>query len=63
MIHNNLGTAYTNRVKEDKTENLNKAIEHYQAALQVHTREEYPEEWQMAQNNLAEVYQHKGKEM
>lgn len=39
-----------------KSNNLHKAIEYYQKAQQVITREKYPYEWAAIQNNLAKTY-------
>nr|WP_232731833.1 hypothetical protein [Oscillatoria sp. PCC 10802] len=36
----------------DRAENLERAIAAYQAALQVRTREAFPQNWAMTQNNL-----------
>ncbi len=32
------------------------AIAHYQAALEIYTREAFPQEWAMTQNNLGAAY-------
>lgn len=50
---NNLGLAYSNRIREDKAENIEKAIACYDLALEVYTREAFPQDWAMTQNNLA----------
>jgi CHAT domain-containing protein len=51
-----LAEAYRTRIKRDKTENLEKAISYFQAALQVFTREDFPEQWANAQLNLGVTY-------
>ena len=56
MTQNNLGIAYWERIKEDKGENIEKAIACYQQALLVYTREDFPLLWAMTQNNLGNVY-------
>ncbi|MEG3992699.1 CHAT domain-containing tetratricopeptide repeat protein [Microcoleus sp. SVA1B1] len=53
---NNLATAYSNRINGSRTENLERAIEFYEAALTVYTLEDFPEDWAMTQNNLALTY-------
>ncbi|MEQ9001519.1 MAG: CHAT domain-containing protein [Coleofasciculus sp. B1-GNL1-01] len=55
-IQNNLGIAYTNRIRGERAENIEQAIACCQAALQVLTREGFPQDWTMAQNNLANAY-------
>ncbi|NJK70570.1 MAG: tetratricopeptide repeat protein, partial [Microcoleus sp. SU_5_3] len=39
-----------------RADNLERAIDFYQAALTVRTRENFPEDWAIIQNNLALVY-------
>lgn len=56
MTQNNLGSAYRNRIRGDRAENLEQAITAYQNALQVHTREAFPEKWAKTQHNLANAY-------
>ena len=55
-IQNNLGIAYSGRIREDRAENLEQAISAYELALRVYTREAFPEDWAMTQNNLGLVY-------
>src|SRR4028119_1074778 len=59
---NNLANAYRNRIKEDRAENLEKAIACYQAALQVRNREALPQHWATTQNNLVAAYSQRIKE-
>ncbi|HAZ47621.1 MAG TPA: hypothetical protein DDW76_14435 [Cyanobacteria bacterium UBA11369] len=56
MLQNNLGIAYRNRIRGKKAENMENAIAAYKAALQVWTREAFPDQWAMLQNNLAVAY-------
>jgi tetratricopeptide (TPR) repeat protein len=53
---NNLGIAYSNRIRGNREENLEEAVAAYRLALQVYTREAYPEQWAMTQNNLGLAY-------
>ncbi|MEG5220431.1 CHAT domain-containing protein, partial [Microcoleus sp. ARI1-A5] len=53
---NNLAIAYSQKIKGDRGDNLEKAIAFYEAALQVYTRPTFPEYWAMTQNNLGEAY-------
>jgi CHAT domain-containing protein len=64
MTQNNLATAYSNRIRGDRAENLEQSfasayhqvIESYRAALEVYTRQDFPEEAR-TQNNLANAYE------
>jgi CHAT domain-containing protein len=51
-----LGDAYRYRSKGESAENLEKAIESYEAALALDTRSSFPEGWARAQHNLADTY-------
>uniref|UniRef100_UPI00195099B0 CHAT domain-containing protein n=1 Tax=Spirulina sp. CCY15215 TaxID=2767591 RepID=UPI00195099B0 len=53
---NNLGTAYSDRIRGERGENLELAIACYQAALQVRTPEAFPQDWAGTQNNLGNAY-------
>ncbi len=55
-IHNNLGVAYSNRIRGDRAENLEQAIAAYELALQVFTHKAFPEDWAEIQNNLGGTY-------
>jgi len=57
-IQNLLGIAYCQRIKGDKAENLEVAIDAFEKALQVFTREDEdsPEGWGKIQNNLGLAY-------
>jgi len=56
MSQNNLGSAYSSRIRGDRVENLEQAIAAYELALQVRTREAFPADWAMTQNNLGTAY-------
>jgi CHAT domain-containing protein/signal recognition particle subunit SEC65 len=56
MTQNNLGNAYSDRIRGERADNLEQAIESYKLSLQVRTREAFPEDWAMTQNNLASAY-------
>jgi hypothetical protein len=53
---NNLANAYLYRINGSRADNLERAIEFYQAALTVRTFEDFPEDWAGTQNNLANAY-------
>ena len=53
---NNLATAYWKRIRGERAENIEKAIECYNAALAVYTPEAFPQDWAGTQNNLATAY-------
>ncbi|MCZ0902574.1 tetratricopeptide repeat protein, partial [Microcoleus sp. HI-ES] len=53
--------AYNYRIKGDRGDNLEKAIAFYEAALQVYTRQAFPEYWALTQNNLANAYNYRIK--
>jgi hypothetical protein len=52
-IQNNLASAYMARIRGERTENLERAIQHFEQALTVYTREAFPEQWARVQGNLA----------
>jgi len=56
---NNLAAAYAQRIRGDRAENIEQAIFHYQQALEVYTRQAYPEQWATTQNNLANAYRNR----
>ena len=56
MIQNNLGLAYSDRIRGEKADNLERAISAFQASLPVRTREAFPQYWADTQNNLALAY-------
>ncbi|MCC3506581.1 MAG: tetratricopeptide repeat protein [Microcoleus sp. PH2017_19_SFW_U_A] len=59
MTQNNLAIAYGDRINGSRAENLERAIEFYEAALTVRTLEDFPEKWAMTQNNLAAAYRNR----
>ncbi|MEG4794161.1 CHAT domain-containing protein, partial [Microcoleus sp. LAD1_D1] len=61
MTQNNLAVAYSDRIKGEEGENIEKAIAFYEAALQVYTRDAFPQSWAMTQNNLANAYKNRIK--
>ena len=52
----NLATAYSDRIRGDRAENLEQAIAAYQQALEVMTRQAMPVEWATVMMNLANAY-------
>jgi tetratricopeptide (TPR) repeat protein len=56
MTQNNLGAAYSDRIKGERADNLEEAISWYKLALEVRTREAFPVDWAMTQNNLGNAY-------
>ena len=54
---NNLGNAYSNRMRGDKAENLEKAIAAFSAALEVRTRTDFPQNNGETLLNLGRLYQ------
>ncbi|MBD2213513.1 CHAT domain-containing protein [Nostoc linckia FACHB-104] len=56
MTQNNLGIAYSKRIKGEKAENLEQAIQSYQLALLEYTRDRFPIDWATTQNNLGIAY-------
>ncbi|MEG3978779.1 CHAT domain-containing protein, partial [Microcoleus sp. herbarium8] len=59
MTQNNLALAYRHRINDSQAQNLERAIEFYQAALTVYTLEDFREDWAMTQNNLGEAYRNR----
>jgi len=55
-IQYNLANDYSDRIKGDRGDNLETAIAFSEAALQVYTRQAFPQYWAMTQNNLATAY-------
>ena len=56
QTQNNLASAYYFRINGSRAQNMERAIEFYQAALTVYTLEDFREDWAMTQNNLAAAY-------
>ncbi len=55
-LQNNLGLAYWDLPTGDRAANVQHAIDCFQAALQVRTREAFPADWAMTQHNLGRAY-------
>ena len=55
--YNNLGTAYSDRIKGDPSENFKKALDAFSAALQIYTCDHFPENHAEALTNLGILYQ------
>ena len=53
---NNLGEAYSNRIKGKKADNLELAIAALNQSLEIYTRDAFPYEWATTQNNLGATY-------
>src|SRR5205814_618275 len=53
---NNLGIAYSSLPSGDIEKNLKNAVDAYQAALRVFSKEEFPSEWAATQCNLGNAY-------
>src|SRR4028119_429491 len=51
-----LGNLYQQYPQGDRANNLERAIAFYTAALTVYTRDAFPQDWAMTQNNLAAAY-------
>jgi CHAT domain-containing protein len=54
--NNNLANAYIERIRGIRDENLEKAIEYCNQALNVYTQNYFPVDWARAQNNMANAY-------
>jgi tetratricopeptide (TPR) repeat protein len=57
MIQNNLGLLYRDRIKEDKSINIELAIACFQSALEAYTRQSQPRLWAVTQTNLGQTYE------
>jgi tetratricopeptide (TPR) repeat protein len=57
MTQNNLANAYRNRIRGDKAENAKKVLEYYQNALQVYTRNAFPQNHTETLFSLGLAYQ------
>jgi CHAT domain-containing protein len=53
---NNLANAYSNRIRGDRADNIERAIATYSNVLTVYTRDTFPQDWAETQNNLAMPY-------
>ncbi|MDT9338600.1 tetratricopeptide repeat protein, partial [Trichodesmium erythraeum 21-75] len=56
MTQNNLGLAYSERIRGDKAENIEAAIAAYEQALLVYTQTDLPVDWARTQYNLGIAY-------
>ncbi len=56
MTQNNLALAYSNRIRGERAENIDLAIEHYNQALQVRTLERFPADRRQTLRNLGDLY-------
>jgi CHAT domain-containing protein len=59
MTQNNLAIAYCERIRGKRADNLETAIAFYTVALEVRTREAFPQQWAMTQNNLGTAYRNR----
>ncbi|MBD2384062.1 CHAT domain-containing protein [Cylindrospermum sp. FACHB-282] len=55
-IQNDLGKAYSERIKGNTAENIEQAIAYYIAALEVRTRIDFSQDWARTQHNLGNAY-------
>ncbi len=55
-LNNSIGIAWSDLPTGDRAENVEKAIRHYELALEVWTHEAYPADWATTQNNLGAAY-------
>lgn len=53
---NNLGTVYRKRIRGNRAENFEQAIQCYQNALTTRSTQDFPLEWASTQNNLGNAY-------
>jgi len=56
LAMHSLSNVYINRIRGDRGENIDLAIDHYIHALKVMTSDTFPEDWGMIQNKLAAAY-------
>ena len=61
MTKNNLGNAYSDRLKGDQGENIELAIAAFKQALTVFTFEAFPQNWAGTKNNLGNAYHNRIK--
>ncbi len=60
-LQNNLGNAYSERIRGNKAENIENAIVCYQEALKIYTRQAFPGDWAETQYNLANTLRERFK--
>ncbi|MEA3340519.1 MAG: CHAT domain-containing tetratricopeptide repeat protein, partial [Chloroflexota bacterium] len=51
--------AYADRIRGDRADNIERAIHHYNQALEIRTRQAFPKGWAATQNNLGEAYRNR----
>lgn len=56
MTQNNRSNAYIERIKGDRSKNVEHAISGYDSALKIRTREKFPIDWAMTQTNRSFAY-------
>ena len=56
MTENNLANAYSDRIRGDRAENIEQAIEHYRQALKVYTPEGFPNRCRGTAYSLGNLY-------
>ncbi|MCZ8118740.1 MAG: CHAT domain-containing protein [Microcystis sp. LE18-22.4A] len=56
ITQNNLGVAYSSRIRGERADNLELTIAAYNLSLEVYIRETFPYEWARSQNNLGAAY-------
>jgi len=56
MLQNNLGVAYSNRLRGEPAQNIETAISHYQKALQIYSPNSLGDQWAFVQINLGVAY-------
>uniref|UniRef100_A0A8J7AG51 CHAT domain-containing protein n=1 Tax=Desmonostoc muscorum LEGE 12446 TaxID=1828758 RepID=A0A8J7AG51_DESMC len=59
MTQNNLGNAYSDRIRGERADNLEVAIKCYEDALLEYTRDRFPIQWATTQNNLGIAYRNR----
>ncbi|MDJ0557220.1 MAG: tetratricopeptide repeat protein [Microcoleaceae cyanobacterium MO_207.B10] len=59
QTQNNLASAYINRIRGERAENLENAIAAFHLALSVYTKQDFPMNWATTQNNLATAYRNR----
>jgi hypothetical protein len=55
-LQENLGVVHVNRIKGEQAENLEEAINYFQSALQIRTRDAFPVDWVRCQTHLGNAY-------
>ncbi len=62
MTQDGLANAYCERIREDKADNLERAIQCCENALTVLTQKDFKDEWAMIQDNLGNAYSERIRE-